>query len=118
MELFGGIVHLTLLYIHVWINKGISQGLSHTIPPLRPILFDQFGVSDLIFHNVTLQNSPMFNIHMYNTSKVHIYNITIFAPPSHDSHSPARNTDGIDVGNSRDVLIENSYISVGMTSKN
>jgi polygalacturonase len=117
MGLFGGVVHQTLLYIHAWISKGISC-LSHTIHPPRPAIFAPVSVSDLIIHNVTFQNSPMFNIHMTNVSKVHIYNITIFAPPSHDSHDPAQNTDGIDVGNSRDVLIENSHISVGMTSNN
>lgn len=56
----------------------------------------------------------MFNIPFDNADGVHIYNVTILDPPAHDSHSLGINTDGIDVGNSRNVLIENSYISVGM----
>ena len=67
-------------------------------------------VDNLIIHNVTFKNSPMFHIFMKSLTNVHLYNITI------TSQVNSRNTDGIDVSDSNGVLIENSYISVGRLS--
>jgi polygalacturonase len=57
-------------------------------------------------HNVTLQNSPMFNIALSGSNNVTIDSVTITNP----SDSP--NTDGIDMGGN-DWLIENSTIDTG-----
>jgi polygalacturonase len=57
--------------------------------------------------DVTIQNSPMWTVHISMATGVYIGNATILAPSS--SH----NTDGIDVDCSQDVLIEDTYISNG-----
>uniref|UniRef100_A0A914BZ35 Glycoside hydrolase family 28 protein n=1 Tax=Acrobeloides nanus TaxID=290746 RepID=A0A914BZ35_9BILA len=53
----------------------------------------------------------MFNIGADTLTNAHIYNINITAPGSEDPVNPSHNTDGIDVGNSVNVLVENSHIS-------
>jgi polygalacturonase len=55
----------------------------------------------------------MFNIATDTLTNAHIYNINITAPGSEDPVDPSHNTDGIDLGNGANVLVENSYISTG-----
>ena len=82
----------------------------------RPRLIDgksSGGVSNdtLWIRNVTLQNSPMFNLALSGSNNVTIDGITIFNPTSPTSNiSP--NTDGIDMGGMH-WLIENSTIDTG-----
>src|SRR4051812_19271369 len=61
--------------------------------------------------NVTIQNSPQFNLALSGSNNVTIDGITIFNPTSSASNiSP--NTDGIDMGGSH-WLIQNSTIDTG-----
>jgi polygalacturonase len=77
------------------------------------MLFNPNQVTGIVINNVAFKDSPMFNIGLSGVKNVHIYNISITAPASGDPVNPSHNTDGIDAGNSQNVLVENSYISVG-----
>jgi polygalacturonase len=82
-----------------------------TLPPCngysRPGLIRLVYGSDIRIHNVTIKDSPNWTTHLAWNDRVHIFNVTILAPAS--SH----NTDGLDVDCSQDVLLEDSYVSVG-----
>jgi polygalacturonase len=62
---------------------------------------------NVLLQTVTLKNSPNFNIALFRCETVVCDGLTITAP----EHSP--NTDGIDPGNCRDVVIRRCRISVG-----
>jgi len=57
---------------------------------------------------VTIQNSPMWQVHPSWVSDVHIHDVRILAPAS-----AGHNTDGIDPDCAQNVLIERVYISTG-----
>lgn len=58
-------------------------------------------------YNTRLENSPSWNVHLYDCDHVHVRNVDIWAPES----SPY--TDGWDPDSSRHVLIEDSTYSAG-----
>jgi polygalacturonase len=77
------------------------------------MLVNLVSTNNVVIYNVTFQNSPMFNIFLENVNTAHISQVNVLAPGSHDPNGPSHNTDGIDVANSQNVLVEFSYISVG-----
>ncbi|CAN7002993.1 hypothetical protein IGI04_020992 [Brassica rapa subsp. trilocularis] len=87
-----------------WWKKYRSKLLNHTRGPLVQIMWS----SDVVFANITLRDSPFWTLHPYDCKNVTITNMTILAPVFE-----APNTDGIDPDSCEDMLIENSYISVG-----
>ncbi len=72
----------------------------------RPRLIEISNSSVFLIQNVTLQNSPFYNLAFGATNNVIVNGITISNP------STAPNTDGIDAAGSH-YLIENSSISTG-----
>lgn len=54
-----------------------------------------------------LRNSPFWTVHFVYSSHIEIDEMTILAPLS------SRNTDGIDIDSTSNVVIRNSFISVG-----
>ncbi|THU55611.1 hypothetical protein C4D60_Mb11t08400 [Musa balbisiana] len=85
--------------------KRFRQGLlEHTRGPLVQLMWSR----DIVISNITLQDSPFWTLHPYDCRNVTISNVTIMAP-LYD----APNTDGIDPDSCEDMVIENSYISVG-----
>lgn len=73
----------------------------------RPRLILARNAENLLFEGVRLENAPSFHLVLANTDHVTIRGLSIRAP----GNSP--NTDGIDPTGSRDVLIENNFISTG-----
>jgi polygalacturonase len=63
--------------------------------------------TNILIRDVTLTNSPSWNIHPVYCEHMTIDNVTILAPAN--SH----NTDAIDPDSCRDLRISNSYFSVG-----
>eukprot|EP00252_Welwitschia_mirabilis_P006581 TRINITY_DN17463_c0_g2_i1.p1 TRINITY_DN17463_c0_g2~~TRINITY_DN17463_c0_g2_i1.p1 ORF type:complete len:429 (-),score=25.16 TRINITY_DN17463_c0_g2_i1:236-1522(-) len=87
----------------VWWNSFRNKTLDYT----RPHLIEFRDSSDIIISNLTLLNSPFWNIHPVYSSNVHIHDVTIVSP----ANSP--NTDGIDPDSCSDVCIEDCYIRTG-----
>lgn len=64
-----------------------------------------------------MKNNPGGHIGISGSTNVHIYNVTLHTPGSGDKNTPSRWTDGIDMGDSVNVLVENCSISVGKCTK-
>ncbi|XP_047341392.1 probable polygalacturonase [Impatiens glandulifera] len=88
----------------LWWEKHRKKLLNHTRGPLLQILWSR----DIHISDITFRDSPFWTIHPYDCSNVTIRNVTILAPIS-----GAPNTDGIDPDSCVNMVIENSYISVG-----
>lgn len=73
----------------------------------RPRLLLANNVKDLLLDSVTFTNAPSFHVVLNHSQDITVRHVSILAPAS----SP--NTDAIDPGNSRNVLIENNLISCG-----
>ncbi|XP_058076636.1 probable polygalacturonase isoform X2 [Magnolia sinica] len=80
---------------------------SHSLNYSRPHLVELENSTDIVISNLTLLNSPAWNIHPVYCSNVQVQNVTIHAP----SDSPY--TNGVVPDSSSDVCIKDSYISVG-----
>ncbi|XP_042043613.1 probable polygalacturonase isoform X1 [Salvia splendens] len=87
-----------------WWTKYRKNLLNYTRGPLLQLMWSR----DIHISDVTLRDSPFWTLHPYDCQNVTISNVTILAPLS-----GAPNTDGIDPDSCKNVLIENSYISVG-----
>ncbi|WOK92070.1 putative polygalacturonase [Canna indica] len=87
-----------------WWKKYKKRILTYTRGPLVQLMWSK----DIVISNITLRDSPFWTLHPYDCKNVTISGVTILAPVS-----GAPNTDGIDPDSCEDVLIENSYISVG-----
>lgn len=87
-----------------WWKKYRQKLLNYTRGPLVQIMWS----SDILISNITLRDSPFWTLHPYDCKNVTIRNMTILAPIFE-----APNTDGIDPDSCEDMLIEDSYISVG-----
>ncbi|KAL1559003.1 putative polygalacturonase isoform X1 [Salvia divinorum] len=87
-----------------WWTKYRKNLLNYTRGPLLQLMWSR----DIQISDVTLRDSPFWTLHPYDCQNVTISNVTILAPLS-----GAPNTDGIDPDSCKNVLIENSYISVG-----
>ncbi|XP_076927374.1 putative polygalacturonase [Bidens hawaiensis] len=87
-----------------WWKRYRQKLLNYTRGPLVQIMYS----SDIVIFNVTLRNPPFWTLHPYDCKNVTIRNMTILAPLF-----KAPNTDGIDPDSCEDMVIEDSYISVG-----
>nr|GLL21425.1 probable polygalacturonase [Ipomoea trifida] len=88
----------------VWWGKYRKKLLNFTRGPLLQIMWSR----DIHISNVTFRDSPFWNLHPYDCQNVTIKGVTILAPLS-----GAPNTDGIDPDSCVNMVIEDSYISVG-----
>lgn len=70
------------------IEVGWSSHVAIGAPPGAPL------------HALTLEDSPFWNIHLYDSDDLHVHDVSVFAPVSEG------NTDGVDPDSSRNVLIE------------
>ena len=57
--------------------------------------------------HLTLKNSPFWTLHFLYSERIEAKNLTIYAPRS------SRNTDGIDIDSSNDVIVTGCYIDTG-----
>lgn len=80
---------------------------------VRPHGVRLIGSVGVHIHNLTIQNSPMWQTHLAYVTDAHIHDVVITAPSSSDRTHPAHNTDGIDPDCAQNVLIERVYISTG-----
>ncbi|XP_022885670.1 probable polygalacturonase isoform X3 [Olea europaea var. sylvestris] len=87
-----------------WWIKYRKKLLNHTRGPLVQLMWSR----DIQISDITLRDSPFWTLHPYDCQNITIRNITILAP-----QSDAPNTDGIDPDSCVNMVIENSYISVG-----
>eukprot|EP00947_MAST-08B_sp_MAST-8B-sp1_P002835 g2835.t1 len=73
----------------------------------RPRLINIFNSTNVVLAGFTAQNSPQWTVHVQNSRNVLMQNLTVLSPRA------VGNTDGIDPESSTDVLITDSFISVG-----
>ncbi|KAE9611161.1 putative polygalacturonase [Lupinus albus] len=66
-----------------------------------------YGCNNLSVSSLDVGNSPGFHIPINGSENVRFFNMNIHAP----GHSP--NTDGFDLWNSKNVVIEDSIVAVG-----
>ncbi|XP_042448571.1 probable polygalacturonase [Zingiber officinale] len=86
-----------------WWSKFHSNRLKYT----RGYLIELMHSDQILISNLTLLNSPAWNIHPVYSSNIVVSGITILAPV----HSP--NTDGINPDSCSNVRIEDCYIVSG-----
>uniref|UniRef100_A0A0E0L6U4 Pectate lyase superfamily protein domain-containing protein n=1 Tax=Oryza punctata TaxID=4537 RepID=A0A0E0L6U4_ORYPU len=87
----------------MWWSKFHSNKLKYT----RGYLIEVMHSDTVVISNVTLVNSPAWNIHPVYSSNIVVQGVTILAP----THSP--NTDGINPDSCSHVRIEDCYIVSG-----
>ncbi|KAL8153458.1 hypothetical protein V2J09_011218 [Rumex salicifolius] len=87
----------------VWWGKFKRKELKVTRPYLIEIMFS----SDVQIFNLTLLNSPSWNVHPVYSSNVIVHGLTILAPVD------VPNTDGINPDSCTNVRIEDNYIVSG-----
>ena len=73
----------------------------------RPRLVDFYNCSDVRMQGFTAQNSPHWTIHLQYSRDVYMANMTVLSPRS------VGNTDGIDPDSVVNMLLTDSFISVG-----
>jgi polygalacturonase len=86
-----------------WWNKYKKKILKHTRGPLVQLMW----CNNIEISGITMRDSPFWTLHPYDCKNVTIRKVTILSP------SKAPNTDGIDPDSCEDMVIEDSYISVG-----
>ncbi|KAJ8442040.1 hypothetical protein Cgig2_007878 [Carnegiea gigantea] len=86
-----------------WWEKYKAKELTET----RPYLIELMYSNNVQITNLTLRDSPNWNVHPVYCSDLIIHGLTILAP----THS--KNTDGIDPDSCSNVWIENNYIVSG-----
>jgi polygalacturonase len=81
----------------------------------NPALIEARGVRNLVFYNLTLTNASRSHILISQSSDITIWGVKINTPSDNAPYGMPRahNTDGIDLGNVRDVTISESYINAG-----
>ncbi|KAG8043509.1 hypothetical protein GUJ93_ZPchr0458g22515 [Zizania palustris] len=87
----------------MWWSKFHKNQLKYT----RGYLIEVMHSDTVVISNVTLVNSPAWNIHPVYSSNIVVQGVTILAP----THSP--NTDGINPDSCSHVRIEDCYIVSG-----
>jgi polygalacturonase len=85
-----------------WPNEG---------PRPRLIIFDH--VKHVVMENVTVQNSPMWQIVPYYSEDLIFRNMKVLAPTKSKGNMLGRNTDGIDPFSSKHILIDHVLIDTG-----
>lgn len=86
-----------------WWHRHLSKTETHT----RGHLFECMNCTDLLFQDVTFQNSPFWTVHPVFSRRVTARRLTVL----NDWHSP--NTDGFDPDSTSDVVLEDSFFSTG-----
>ena len=82
----------------------------------RPQLVNFISCTGVEVTGVLLKDPPFWNLHVWNSSDVHIHDLRIYADPHPSCGAPggprviADNSDGIDVDSSSDVLIDRVHI--------
>lgn len=74
----------------------------------RPRMINLYNCTNVLIRDITIRNSPSWNVHPVYCESVTLDNVTIFAP----AHG-APNTDGVDPDSCRNVRISNCHIDVG-----
>jgi len=92
-----------------WAQEGRTKSDTSGNSPdrTRPLLIDLVKTTHILIDGVTLQNSPMYNITLFQSSYITITNIKIRNP----EHS--HNTDGIDPFFSSHIKIDHVSIDTG-----
>ncbi|HEY0307139.1 MAG TPA: glycosyl hydrolase family 28 protein [Acidobacteriaceae bacterium] len=92
-----------------WAQEGRTKGDTSGNSPdrTRPLLIDLVKTNHILIDGVTIQNSPMYNITLFQANYITITNIKILNP----QHS--HNTDGIDPFFSSHIKIDHVYIDTG-----
>lgn len=85
------------------INKPAAPCSGYSRPHLL-LLYSTVGV---VIHNITLQSSPAWTLHLANCTDVHVYNTTIL--------STGPNTDGVDIDCSQNVLVSPASVRLAFT---
>lgn len=73
----------------------------------RPRMINLYNCTNVLIRDLTIQNSPAWNVHPVYCENVTLDNLTILAP------SRSANTDGVDPDSCRNVRISNCHIDVG-----
>ena len=73
----------------------------------RPHLLMFANTDNVVLKNIRFENSPDWSLHFSSCNNVHIDEISVYNPK--DAH----NSDGIDIDCTTNVIVENSYFSVG-----
>lgn len=93
-------------------GQGIPWWPYHlTVGATRPKMIVLNGCNRVLVKDITLKNSPMFNLAI-RAENVTVRGITILAPASTDPVHPSFNTDACNISGHH-ILVENSYISNG-----
>ena len=97
-----------------WWSCACNGGDNNAAPCLgydRPRLVHLIRGSGLVIRDLTFRNSPMWHLRPSWFDTVYMTNVTVLAPETNPNKSC--NTDGIDPDATQDMLVEDSYISVG-----
>ncbi|MBN2008283.1 glycoside hydrolase family 28 protein [candidate division KSB1 bacterium] len=86
-------------------NVPVEQRIMGDGAYLRPQFIQPYRCKNVLIENVTIKNSPMWEIHPVLCENVTVKNVTII------SHGP--NNDGCDPESSRDVLIKGCLFDTG-----
>jgi polygalacturonase len=73
----------------------------------RPHLLMFADTDNIVLKHIRFENSPDWSLHFSSCNNVHIDEISVYNPK--DAH----NSDGIDIDCTTNVIVENSYFSVG-----
>jgi polygalacturonase len=73
---------------------------------MRPNFMVFWESEDVLVEDVTVQNGPMWNIHLVYTNRAIVRGVTVNSVDSH-------NGDGIVVDSSRDILLEYNHLETG-----
>ncbi|WP_373964064.1 glycoside hydrolase family 28 protein [Kosakonia sacchari] len=84
-------------------RRAQTEGGAQNVPRLIEI----DDASHIIFHGITLRNSPGFHVTLKNVRNATFWGVRI------DTPADARNTDGIDPISSQNILIAHSFIRTG-----
>ncbi|NUL35604.1 endo-polygalacturonase [Kosakonia sacchari] len=84
-------------------RRAQTEGGAQNVPRLIEIE----DASHIIFHGITLRNSPGFHVTLKNVQDATFWGVRIDTPAN------ARNTDGIDPISSQNILIAHSFIRTG-----
>lgn len=88
-------------------NEPTASDYAKTREFLRPDLVHIVQCNNVLLDGPTFENSPKFHVHPIQCENIIIRNLNVFAPWH------GQNTDGIDLGSSRNVLVYNCTVDVG-----
>ena len=94
-------------------KKARIKGREPEHPPGSPLRWDRprminlYNCTNVLIRDITIRNSPSWNVHPVYCENVTLDNLTILAP------ARSSNTDGVDPDSCRNVRISNCHIDVG-----